>query len=287
MSSLQPTANFLLVAVPERHQRKQGIKAPDGTLFHTYRAMDGLDQTLRSGGEITAELEADDPIHLTREGLVLRLPTRLDRSMVVCDSGIPGKPRTCADITPEIEVGDTVHLDPASLADETEIEPGVYRVPYTHVLAVIKRNGWDTLIPVGGYAFLRPVWDKDVTDEVIDGETRKCRVKGGLVLQADVPPLPNEGVVRYVGTPLRDCPRAEAQRRVIFDGGAALRETIGGEDFWCVQQDKILAVRNPEWNEVLTGNGITIHFKDHPFWDEQLSPKPVYALLPLDSIHYN
>jgi co-chaperonin GroES (HSP10) len=260
----KPLANYLLVAVPERLEKPKGPRSPEGlgiTLISGEDNMRELQAAIRAGGEIRIETASDtSDANKVRVGQVLQVPPRLDSSMVLCAGGPKGY-RTLADVTPEVEVGDTVHLDPSCLIDENEIMPGVYRVPYSAVICVITpvRNSFinnvpidNFLTPIGGYALLSRVWADDVTDETdAEGGLVKCRKKDGLVVETAVPPLADEGVVAWVGTPLRGTlPEIQPGQRVVIKPGLALVERIAGAEYLCVRQDYVLAVREPDFAKV-------------------------------------
>lgn len=257
-----PTANHLLISVPSRYEAPNGPRSPEGlgiTLIAGEDAMNELIAQIKTGGQLQIETESEQSIrNLVRVGQVLQVPPMLTDQMVLCAAG-EGY-RTFADITPVVEVGDTVYLDHSCLIDENEMLPGIYRVPYSAVICVIDpafvglsgMHHSEFLIPVGGYVLLSRVWAADVCDYEIDGEMRKVRFgKGGyLIDQVDVLPLDNEGVVKWVHEPLKGAlDELHPGQRVVIAKGQALVETICGESYLVVRHDYCLAVREQEVKE--------------------------------------
>jgi co-chaperonin GroES (HSP10) len=255
-NSLTPTANHLLVSIPERFRKREPGKQIIQIAGED--AMNELIAQIKSGGQIQIETETDTSIsNLVRVGQVLAIPTQLTDQMVLCAAG-NNKVRTFADITPVVEVGDTVYLDYSCLIDENEILPGIYRVSYAAVICVIEHqfnapgpldDVCAFLNPVGGYVLLSRVWSSDVTDYELDGAMRKVRwnAAGTLIAEYDVPPLPNEGVVAWVDAPLKGAlNELHPGQRVVIAEGHAMIEAIAGESYLCVRHDYILAIRqNP------------------------------------------
>lgn len=252
----QPTANHILVAIPERYHAPKGPRSPDGlaiTLLAGEDSMQELEAQLRSGGIMQMEVESATSIqNLVRTGMVLALPPRLDDQMVLCMAG--DQVRTYADIVQVVEVGDTVYLDWTCLTDENELFPGIYRVPYGAVICIICTSpDFDGIVesflcPVGGYVLLSRVWAEDVVDEVIEGRSVKCRKRGDFVVQANVAPLANEGVVRWSDSPLGGAAKEVLPgQRVVISAAHALTETICGTDYLCIRHDHILAIKEPAY----------------------------------------
>lgn len=240
-SSLQPLANHLLVAIPERYTYHH-TKGQDGVLIKTVAMTPGLAEQIEAGyGDIPFELDEDAERTLVREGQVLAVPPALTEELYVC-AGPNEKPRTGADIIySKIRVGDTLHLDSAYLTDENEIQPSIYRLPYTAAIAIIEElpNIGETWItPVGGYALLSRVYP-DGAELQEDGSY--AVEKNGL-WQA-VGPIANEGIVQEISIllgPYRPYP-FHLYDRVLFEGYPRL-ETIRGTEYIVVQQDTIAAV---------------------------------------------
>lgn len=256
---LRPLANHLLVSVPSRfvdhHTRGQ-----EGILIKSAVVTPGLMEQIQAGyGDIPFELDEQAERELVREGLVVALPPELNEDLYVC-AGPFGKPRTGKDIFPKIQLGDTVHLDVAYLTDENEIQPGIYRVPYTAAIAIVEdlpNIGETWITPVGGHALLSRVYP-DGAEKQEDGS---YAVERGGLWEA-VSPIRNEGVICELSIPLGAYrPFAyHLNDRVLFEGYPRL-ETIRGTEYIVVQQDTIAAVL-----------------------DRKEAPK--YALLPLDSPAY-
>ena len=239
------------------------------------------------------------PMQLTQEMTLCTAPGTYysDRKVVVLDKNqqpvkdVHGLPllknegytemqhmRTCADINEPVEVGQEIHFDPAGLTDE--VAPGVYLVPYWAVICVIlehepfylysKRIKKDfsspiqfptILLPIAGYVLLNRVWADDVQEAEVEGRLIKVRYStSGLVAETDVPALNSEGIVAWVGRPLRGTSdKLAVGDRVVFHGykpfadksqpldtGPAIVETIAGTEYLCVRQDQILAVRTTQ-----------------------------------------
>lgn len=252
-----PTANHLLISIPSRYEAPNGPRSPEGlgiTLIAGEDAMNELIAQIKTGGELQIETESEQSIRtLVRVGQVLQVPPMLTDQMVLCAAG-EGY-RTFADITPVVEVGDQVYLDHSCLIDENEILPGIYRVPYAAVICVITFENntmqpW--LKPVGGYVLLSRVWAADVCDYEIDDVMRKVRFgKGGyLIDQVDVPPLDNEGEVKWVHEPLQGAlDEMHPGQRVVIANGQALIETICGVEYLVVRHDYCLAVREAVFSD--------------------------------------
>lgn len=292
-STWRPADNHLLVAVPERFVQqhtpgKSRLVLPSGSDDWAE-----LGARLKAGEEI--DIETDEVPILVRQGLVLAVPERLTEDMMLCAGphtrlvpnlkvvldgrgkprvGPDGRqilrsdgyveqpvPRTCADITERVAVGDTIHFDPACLSDSAEVSPGVYLVPYSDVIAQVKELPADewahshfVAFPraLAGYALLRPVWAADVVEEEIEGRMRKVRYgKNGLVDVIDVAPLSNEGTVAHLSKPLRGtCQELCVFDHVVFEPGMASPQTIAGVDYLAVREDYLLAARLPALKEV-------------------------------------
>jgi co-chaperonin GroES (HSP10) len=282
---MEPTNNFLLVSIPERFVRAEALRGDDKLLIRPYQMTPGLLEQIQAGhGDIPFELDEEAERTLVREGLVLALPPQLTEDLYVC-AGPFEKPRTGKDIHPEVEVGDTVHLDSAYLTDENEIQPGIYRLPYTAVIAIIEpymhlwklaSNDPGTPRPIGGYALLSRVYPNGAEKQQ-DGSYAVQR-RG---LWEAVAPIRNEGVVEYRSYPLGGTPSNVAQEgdRVLFEGYPRL-ETIRGTEYIVVQQDTIAAVldrpdftkADKEWIDKIDGSKLTL---------------ADIAVLPLDSLHYD
>lgn len=242
---LKPLANYLLVSVPERfitHHKK----GAEGLLIKSAVLSPGLMEQIQAGyGDIPFELDEAAERTMVREGQVLALPPVLNEDLYVC-AGPGEKPRTGADIHPEIEVGDTVHLDSAYLTDENEIQPGIYRLPYTAVIARIEESElegkkYHRLHPIGGYALLSRAYREDFhVLQDIDGRQERCTEVNGIWEVAQ--PIRNEGIVERLSTPLGKTPQwLQTNDRVLFEGYPRL-ETIRGTEYIVVQQDTIAAV---------------------------------------------
>lgn len=288
---LNPLNNHCLVAVPERYLAPQGPRSPEGlaiSLLSGEDAMHELEAQIKRGGKLQIETDTDRSIrNLVRVGQVLQIPPALNDQMYLCAAG--EQYRTYADITPVVEVGDTVYLDFSCLTDENEILPGIYRVPYAAVICVIRQevpesgciefelNGKKRytmvsdlqlarhhfkhdvpafpkkLVPVGGYVLLSRVWAADVQEYEIDGRMRKVRFgkDGYLVEQVDVPPLDNEGEVAFVDAPLKGAlNELHPGQRVLITKGQALVETICGTEYLVVRHDYCMAVLEPNFAAV-------------------------------------
>lgn len=260
MNSLTVTANHILVAIPERYHAPKGPRNPTNglglTLISGEDAMAELEAQIKTGGVLQIETETDTSINnLVRTGQVLAIPPQLTTEMVLCAAG--EKVRTYADITPVVEMGHAVFLDWSALTDEAEILPGIYRVPYAAVICVIEIDEmveWPWLTPVGGYVLLSRVWADDVHDYEVDGAMQKVRFtpNGKLIAQYNVPPLPNEGVVAWVDAPLKGAlNELHPGQRAIISPGHALIETIAGTEYLCVRHDYCLAVKEPQFPDIL------------------------------------
>ena len=259
-----PTANHLLISIPSRYHAPQGPRSPDGlalTVISGEDAMHELEAQIKRGGKLQIETETDTSIHnLVRVGQVLQIPLSLNDQMYLCAAG--ESYRTYADITPVVEVGDTVYLDHSCLTDENEILPGIYRVPYAAVICVIHQftfdknphNGGhytelDCLVPVGGYVLLSRVWADDVTDYELDDRMQKVRwnAAGTLIAEYNVPPLANEGRVAWIDAPLKGAlNELHPGQRVLITKGQALTETIAGTEYLCIRHDYVLGIREHE-----------------------------------------
>lgn len=259
-----PTPNFLFVSVPERFAAPKGPRSPEGLALTVLEGDDAwaeMEAVLKQGGsKVHFEEKTERSVqNIVRVGQVLQIPPYLDETMLLSGGGPKGK-RMMGDITPIVEVGDTVHLDYAHLTDQTEIYPGVYRVPYSAVICTVDvvrwepdpqeslgEEAWDwpILTPVGGYVLLSRVWADDVVDEDVDGRMVKCRKnKGGLVTQVNVAPLPGEGVVAWVDKPLKGAlDELHPGQRVLIDQRQAIVETIVGTEYICIRHDYILGVK--------------------------------------------
>jgi co-chaperonin GroES (HSP10) len=263
--TLKPLANHVLVALPHRYAAPKGPRSPDGlgiTLIEGADAMRELEAQIKRGGELQIETATDKSIsNLVRVGQVLAIPPCLTEDMVLCAAG-NNKVRTYADITPVVEVGDTVYLDWSCLTDEREILPGIYNVPYAAIICTIYTfKQWDkalddgkpfmpisVLRPVGGYVLLSRVWADDVTDYELDDRMQKVRWNeaGTLIAEYDVPPLPNEGQVAWVDAPLKGAlNELHPGQRVVISAGHALIENIAGSEYLVIRHDYVLAVEQP------------------------------------------
>lgn len=256
--TLTPLSNHLLISIPERFNAPKGPRSPDGlalTVLSGEDAMHELEAQIKRGGQLQIETETDRSIrNLVRVGQVLQIPPTLTDQMYLCAAG--DGYRTYADITPVVEVGDTVYLDYSCLTDENEIMPGIYRVPYAAVICTIWDNSFDAkldfpttwLMPVGGYVLLSRVWAADVVDEPGEFGLVKCRKNAaGLITETSVPPLNNEGEVAFVDAPLKGAlNELHPGQRVVFTAGQALTETICGESYLCVRHDYVMAIREHE-----------------------------------------
>jgi len=191
--------------------------------------------------------------------------------------------RTCADITERVQVGDRIHFDPTCLTDEAEVAEGTYLVPYANVICTITHDEFWAFHktrprPIGGYLLLYRVWADDVETADVEGRPTKVRYgAGGLIAELDVPPLPNEGVIAWQGSPLRGTTdKLSIGDHVVFHGykpfadksqpldtGQARVENIAGTEYLAVRQDYVLAVRPPKYTEVYDkSTGITARMKN-------------------------
>lgn len=244
---LTPTNNHILVSIPERYIAHQ-TKGSEGLLIKSAVLTPGLLEQIQAGyGDIPFELDEQAERTMVREGQVLALPPELNADLYVC-AGPGEKPRTGADIHPEVEVGDTVYLDSAYLTDENEIQPGIYRLPYTAAICVIGPDfEYDgvifpqTLKPVGGYALLSRVWPTGAETKFVDGVEHGWLTDEKTGLRFSVPRIPNRGVVEAASTPLGGYQELELGDLVLFEGYPRL-ETIRGTEYIVVQQDTIAAV---------------------------------------------
>lgn len=166
------------------------------------------------------------------------------------------RPKTCADIQNPVQVGDTLHFEHCYLTDDTEVMAGVYLLPYTALICKIVPTysalyPAPELFPIAGYVLLSRVWESDVVDEPsAEGGLVKCRKVGDLVVETGVAPLPNEGQVAWISTPLRGTPDdLRVGMRVVIDQRQALVETIAGESYLAIRQEYVLAQRVPVFIE--------------------------------------
>jgi len=285
-SDWKPAPNYLLVAVPERFEQQHQPGKPRLFLPSGSDDWAALDAQIRLG--VGAEIETDEVPIPVRQGLVLAVPSRLTDDMVLCagphstlvplqeavivhgktipDPATGGRmlrstgklveqniPRTAADITQQVQVGDTIHFDFEALTDEAEVTPGVYLIGYADVIAILatpKLDPWHEDYPYGpvpicGYVLLKRVWPEGVRQVNAD-EYGLEYTKSDIVSQLDVPPLPNEGIVLWHSSPLRGTrQQAHVGDHVIVDVRHTRVETIAGTEYLCVRQDYLLAVRQP------------------------------------------
>jgi len=324
-STWKPADNYLLVAVPERFVQqhtpgKSRLVLPSGS--DDWAEMGAR---LKAGEEI--DIETDEVPIPVRQGLVLAVPERLTEDMMLCAGphtrlvpklkvvldgrgkprvGPDGRqilrsdgyveqpvPRTCADITERVAVGDTIHFDPACLSDSAEVSPGVYLVPYSDVICKVKllpTDKWahshfiETPHALAGYVLLMPMWAADVVDAEIEGRIRKVRYgKNGFIDAIDVAPLPNEGTVAALSSPLRAHRReVHIGERVIFALGMASLQTIAGVEYLAVREDHLLAARLPAPKEVRIEVGGKMYTSSFVRWHQALDfykagcPQPPY-----------
>lgn len=167
---------------------------------------------------------------------------------------IPGgyTPRyvTCADIVPEVQVGDKVyfHYLTVDAGNELKGEDGrtYYKLRYNNIFCVV-RDG--KIIPIGGFVLLQEVYDNDVEKlpqiktekgELIQGITAK-RTKTGIIYESNVKPKAIEGIVRHTGTPLRVDEREISAGDIVgFELNANLVMTIEGEEYYVIPYRDIL-----------------------------------------------
>ena len=115
------------------------------------------------------------------------------------------------------------------------------------------------LIPVGGYVLLSRVWANDVCDYELDDRMQKVRWNeaGTLISEYNVPPLPNEGVVKWVDAPLKGAlDELHPGQRVLLTPGHSQRERIAGEDYLIIRHDYCIAIKQPlnitKWRDCKT-----------------------------------
>lgn len=254
--NLQATANYIICSLPQRFKQAQA-GTPKIHLIAGEDNMRELQAQIKAGGQIQIETETDTSVsNMNREALVLSIPPQLTDQMVLCAASNNKGYRSFADITPVVEVGDTVYLDHSYLTDENEILPGIYRLPYSSVICVIYDYfpndhtdfHWPVLNPVGGYVLLSRVWASDVVDYELDDQMQKVRWNeaGTIISEYNVPPLPNEGTVRWIDCPLKGAlNELHPGQRVLLAPGHALVEHITGEDYLVIRHDYCVAVKQP------------------------------------------
>ncbi|UYZ60085.1 hypothetical protein [Hymenobacter latericus] len=265
---LTPLANYLLVSVPARAPQPAG--APKLVTLKGADDWQALTAALQAGTEFHAETNEDPAQAPVNIGQVLRLPERLTPDMILCAGGLKNKGRrTAEDILQVISVGDHIYCDNLTFSKENELQPGIYRVPYSSVVCIVElavdSHGkripeLDVLTPVAGYVLLNRIWPAECFEERIDGVVRKVR-RNSLGLVEVCAPLDNEGIVAYAGDPLGEQSfTLQPGQRVLCQPGFASPVTIEGESYLAVRQDYIAAI---------------------------LEDKPQYAVLPLNSKYYD
>lgn len=282
--------NCFLVCVPSRKEAVERARNPSSGLVLALGSERNdwaeLAEAARNGGELNMENEELAPPHPNGgPATVLAVPANLTAELTICsgpwtrtvakamrsddgrgpfvDSPLYSidlaKQRTAADIVQTVAVGDTVHCDFLAFTDQSELMPGVYKVPVSEVVACIRSITPDefhhyhdirTVKPFAGYVLLREVWPAGVFEQDIDGRPTKCVTRNGLTVATG--PLEGEGEVAYVGEPLgKVAERLLPGQRVVFPALHGSIHTIEGERLIAVRQDYIQAIREDEHQAVL------------------------------------
>lgn len=137
---------------------------------------------------------------------------------------------TLADWKQECLPGDKIYIDYTAIMPENEVEPGVYKIRYDNVLAVV-RDG--EIIPIGGYCLLEPSMQ---TEEEFTKEISGIKIW----LQADAKPRYLRGILHHGPAELRG-------KEVYYVPNADWANVIEGKLYYAVREKDIFG-----YNELTT-----------------------------------
>lgn len=181
-----------------------------------------------------------------------------------------GRRYTFADIQEDAmpTAADTVYVKWLALEQAAEIEPGIYSVGLENVVA--RPDGTGGFVGFAGYVLCEPIFPEvqdeaapnqtvtasgivlvsDVKNDYTEGD--ESNIKAEIPTRNGVAAIPGEGVVRYLGPPLRGQQnQLRPHDHVVFDkavsgrNGYPLRVKLEGREFYAVRRDAIVAVRGP------------------------------------------
>jgi co-chaperonin GroES (HSP10) len=269
-------ANYVVVTVDREFEGEINTPAIKLDLV-VPRQTTGQDDATRRDKEKEDPERAFNPLKRKRNyGTVVTIPKELTKDIKIYqkDAGLPApvqyidaedsqrlgvpyqcggwKPEhvTCADIVPEVQVGDKIYFHYLTIDKSNELtgEDGCtyYKLRYNNIFCVV-RDG--RIIPIGGYILLESVYDDDVEKlpETITEKGERLnammvkRSKTGIIIDHHVKPKAVEGIVRHVGTPLRVNRCEIAPGHVVaFELNSDLKVPIEGKEYYVIPYRDIL-----------------------------------------------
>jgi co-chaperonin GroES (HSP10) len=189
-----------------------------------------------------------NPHNYTRiYGEVAVIPDRLtrdDRFLVYVDSELALYEDS---IVPEVQVGDRIYFHYISVQDNNFIQIDkemYYSIPYSSVLCVVRDK---KIIPIGGYVLSEPYYGEGVhVANMPDGTTIRVKKIGSFELPV-YDPLPNQAVVKHVGTPLKGFDSELSVGDIILiQDKRTHKNTIEGVEYYTTREIEIEAVLGHE-----------------------------------------
>lgn len=155
--------------------------------------------------------------------------------------------KTTADIEQDVRVGDRVYVHFNSIVPENRIKNDdgrtIYKVAYHNVLCTVRQGN---IIPIGGYVLVDPSYDGEVQDIGMGYDKAKVSASG-LIIDLVSEPKQQEGIVRYVGSPLKgDEEIVKEGDKVIYEKNADWLMKIEGKEYFVIRQRDLLAVIEDE-----------------------------------------
>jgi len=103
-----------------------------------------------------------------------------------------------------------------------------------------------SIIPIGGYVLVEPSYDGEVQDIGMGYDKAKVSASG-LVIDLVSEPKQQEGIVRYVGTPLKgDEEIVKPGDKILYEKNADWLMKIEGKEYFVIRQRDLLAVIEDE-----------------------------------------
>lgn len=143
-------------------------------------------------------------------------------------------------IKPELRPGDTVYFHYLTVHDSNLVRKNddgskVYQVRYDSIFGY-KRG--EKLKPIGGYVFVKQVFEKFEALEVSGKKVDAAVGKSGLVSAVTNHPLPNQGILIHRGDPVMYKKKAFLDRysRVLFLDGSEFINRIDGKDYMVMRE---------------------------------------------------
>lgn len=153
---------------------------------------------------------------------------------------------TCADIVPEVQVGDKVYFHFLTIDESNRLKGDdggdYYKLRYNNIFCVVRD---ENIIPIGGFVLLQPAYDEGV--EILERIPSQCaphivrRSSSGLIVESNIKPKAVEGIVRHIGTPLIvDTCEIKVADLVSFELNADFKMEIEGKEYYVIPYRDIL-----------------------------------------------